>query len=68
MTRRITRNLLKTLTYRAAGSAFAFGAAWIISGDVKLSLGVLTVDGIGKTLLYYCHECIWDRIGSAHSN
>ena len=57
------RHLIKALTYRVASSGLAFGAAWLISGSLRLSVGVLTFDGVGKIVLYYFHERVWDRIG-----
>ena len=56
------RAIAKSITYRIFGTAMSTLTAWVLSHDVRVSLGVCTVDGIGKIILYYVHERIWNHV------
>jgi uncharacterized membrane protein len=56
------RHLLKALSYRVLGSLFAFLLAYLLSNNLKFSLGLLSLDAVGKIALYYAHERVWDKV------
>ena len=56
------RAFTKSVTYRLFGTGLATLAAWFLSHDLRVSLGVCTIDAVGKIVLYYIHERIWNRI------
>ena len=62
MARQHKRHWVKAVSYRVFGTLASTGVAWVISHDLRVSAGVFAVDGIGKIVLYYLHECVWDRI------
>ncbi len=52
----------KAITYRLLGSGFGFVCAWVLSGNWKVGLGVFGLDGLGKVVLYYVFERLWERV------
>jgi uncharacterized membrane protein len=59
---RFSRSLVKTLTWRIAGSTSTFTIAYLITGSIGLSSGIAVVQMIVNTFLYWAHERIWNRI------
>ena len=62
MVRKHKRHWVKAVSYRVFGTLATTGAAYLVSHDVRISASVFAIDGIGKIVLYYLHECVWDRI------
>jgi len=56
------RTLAKTLTWRIVGSSSTFAIAFIITGEVGISSGIVFVQMIVNTILYYLHEKVWIKI------
>jgi len=56
------RHWMKAVSYRVFGTLVSTGAAWMLSHDLRLSAGIFAIDGLGKIVLYYLHERVWDRI------
>jgi uncharacterized membrane protein len=54
--------LAKAITYRLLGSGFGFVCAWVLSGDWKVGVGVFGLDALGKVVLYYIFERVWERV------
>ena len=59
------RALAKTLTWRFFATATTILIAFIFTGSFVVSLGIGTLEVILKTILYYIHEKVWDRVGFA---
>jgi uncharacterized membrane protein len=56
------RTLLKTITWRIAGSTSTFTIAYLLTGSVGLSSGIAVVQMFVNTFLYWLHESAWNRI------
>jgi uncharacterized membrane protein len=56
------RTIAKTLTWRIVGSSSTFAIAFIITGEVGISSGIVFVQMIVNTILYYLHEKVWIKI------
>ena len=54
------RIFLKALTYRICGTLFTGCAAYYCTGSFKVSSSVAGIEFIGKLLLYYLHEKVWN--------
>ena len=57
-----TRHILKTLTWRIIGTIDTILIGWLISGDVRIGIGIGSVEFFSKMILYYLHERVWYRI------
>jgi len=55
------RFLLKALTWRVLSSSYLFVISYIVSGNVEFGIALITADALGKTVLYYLHEKIWNK-------
>lgn len=53
------RHLLKSITWRIAATLFTFTVVFILTGNIKISLGIGGIEFVGKLLLYYIHERLW---------
>jgi uncharacterized membrane protein len=60
------RALLKTLTWRIAGSTSTFTIAYLMTGSIGLSSGIAVVQMFVNTFLYWVHESIWDKLPALH--
>jgi adenylylsulfate kinase len=56
------RSLVKSVSYRIFASMGTAGIVYVLSGDLKLSLGAGALDTVVKLALYFIHERIWSRI------
>ena len=56
------RSLLKTLSYRLAGSFIIVIVVFIFTNRIDLALGAGIAEGIIKMILYYLHERLWNKI------
>ena len=56
------RSLLKAISYRTLGSASTAVIFFLLSGNVKLSVGAGLLDCLLKTAVYFLHERLWNRI------
>lgn len=59
---RHSRSLLKALSWRIIGTMDTILIAWIISGEVIIAFSIGTFELATKTILYYFHERLWNRI------
>ena len=53
------RHILKTITWRIVGTLDTILLSWLISGDVKVGLGIGGAELFTKMFLYYLHERAW---------
>jgi len=57
------RSLIKALTWRVTGTLDTTLISFIVTGKIKWALSIGLVEFITKTILYYLHERIWNKIG-----
>jgi len=58
----VTRSLLKSITYRIAGSLSTFIIALSLTGELELAIGISLFELVSKIVLYWAHERIWNNI------
>ena len=56
------RSLAKAVSWRATGTLDTILVSFIITGRIKLALSIGCFELVTKTLLYYFHERIWNRV------
>ena len=56
------RSLVKAISWRATGTADTIVISWLITGQIKMALGIGFVELFTKIFLYYVHERIWNRL------
>ena len=56
------RSLVKAISWRATGTADTIVISWLITGQIKMALGIGFVEIFTKIFLYYVHERIWNRL------
>ena len=57
-----SRSFAKALSYRLFGSLSTVAVIYVLTSDLRLSLGGGALDSIVKIGLYFFHERIWSRI------
>ena len=57
------RALAKTLTWRFIATSTTILVAFIFTGSLLISLEIVSLEVILKTIFYYLHEKGWDRVG-----
>lgn len=53
------RHLLKTITWRIIATILTFIIALLLTGEVHVSLGIMSIEFFVKMFFYYLHERIW---------
>ncbi len=56
------RSLIKTISWRIAGSTSTFTIAFLVTGSFGISSGIAVIQMIVNTFLYWIHERMWNRI------
>ena len=56
------RSIVKSLTWRLTGSGSTFLISWIVTRDLKIASGILSIHFITNTVLYVVHERVWNNI------
>ncbi|MDZ4845895.1 MAG: DUF2061 domain-containing protein [Chitinophagales bacterium] len=57
------RSITKGITWRIIGTMDTILLSWLITGNITQALKIGSVEVFTKTILYFCHERIWLRIG-----
>lgn len=57
-----TRSLIKAITWRITGSGATFLISWLVSGNLAMASSIAVVQLTLNTILYFCHERIWNKI------
>jgi uncharacterized membrane protein len=57
-----SRSLAKAVSYRVLGSTGTALVVLLLSGNLKISLGVGALDMLLKIALYFVHERLWNHI------
>lgn len=56
------RSVLKAISWRIIAVIILTTIAWIVTGDVTLSLTIGIIDVAIKIVIYYLHERMWLKI------
>ena len=56
------RSIVKALSWRALGSFWTAGLAWLVTGRVGAAVVIGAGDALVKVIVFYAHERLWDRI------
>lgn len=56
------RTVVKTISWRIAGSASTFGISYLILSNLTVSITIAVIQLTLNTLLYYIHERIWNKV------
>lgn len=56
------RSVLKAFTWRIFGSLATAGIAYWLTGDIGKAFMIGGVEFVGKILLFYFHERVWQLI------
>ena len=50
---------MKTLTWRTIATTDTILIAWLLTGDLRVGLGIASIEVVTKMFLYYFHERAW---------
>jgi len=56
------RSFLKTLTFRVLATFITMVFVFVFTGNMYITFGVGSLEFMSKSLLYYLHERVWNRI------
>lgn len=62
------RSLVKTISWRFAGSGATFLISYLISGNFAVAGSIASVQLVANTILYFVHERVWNQIGWGKSD
>jgi uncharacterized membrane protein len=57
-----SRSIAKAVSYRVFGSIVTFAIALLLTGDAVISSAVGVADLFAKSILFYLHERLWNKI------
>lgn len=56
------RSALKALSYRVVGTLTTGILAFAVTGDLSVSLTIVAIEPLVKTIVYYLHERVWQQV------
>ena len=56
------RSLIKAYTYRFCSTLATITIAWIVTGEILMSVAIGASELVIKPLIYWFHERFWNRI------
>ena len=56
------RRIVKTLTWRGVALAISTAVMYAVTGDLPLATTCSVVVDAVKTVAYYLHELLWERV------
>jgi len=56
------RSIVKAVTWRTGGTIVTFTVAWVLTGELSVSIGIGLFDAVVKIAAFYVHERIWNRL------
>lgn len=62
MSERYSRSLIKAITWRFFGSMDTLVLSWIVTGQFKIAVTIMSIEFATKICLYWLHERIWLKI------
>jgi len=57
-----TRSVVKAISWRATGTLDTVIISFLITGHIRWALSIGGIELFTKTILYYLHERVWNRI------
>jgi len=57
-----SRSLIKTVSWRAIAALVTIIVAFVLTGNLIISLSIGSIDTIIKLFVYYFHERGWNKI------
>lgn len=57
-----SRSFIKSISWRAVGSADTFILSLLITGSAKYAVSIASIEAITKIALYYIHERVWRTV------
>lgn len=55
-------SLLKTISWRIVGTLDTMIISYLLTGNMKVALGIGSIEVVSKMILYYFHERAWNKI------
>jgi len=55
-------SLFKTISWRIVGTLDTMIISYILTGNIKVALGIGSIEIVSKMILYYFHERAWNKI------
>ncbi|WP_461532140.1 DUF2061 domain-containing protein [Sinomicrobium sp.] len=55
-------SVLKAVSWRVIGTIDTMVISYILTGNIKVALGIGSIEVVSKMVLYYFHERAWLRI------
>ncbi|MGB2153470.1 MAG: DUF2061 domain-containing protein [Flavobacteriaceae bacterium] len=59
---KISRSLLKSISWRIVGTIDTFIISYIITGQIKFALSIGLIELLTKMFLFFIHERLWNQI------
>ena len=59
------KRILKTCTWQLLGIVWFMSYALITGGDLWYTFGLAIASIPAGSVMYYCHEWLWDKVGNA---
>ena len=56
------RSLVKSISYRITGTIATFIISFLVTGELKFAISIMSVDFVSKIVIFYIHERLWNRI------
>ena len=56
------RSILKAASWRVTGTIDTFIVSYLVTGQIKLAIGISVFEVFTKLALFYLHERLWLRI------
>ncbi|OGF44428.1 MAG: hypothetical protein A2452_06040 [Candidatus Firestonebacteria bacterium RIFOXYC2_FULL_39_67] len=57
-----SRSILKAISWRTTGTLDTIVISFVLTGKIKLALSIGLAELATKTVLYYLHERLWNKI------
>ena len=57
-----SKRLAKTISYRILGTLITFVVAYVYTQQLELAVIIMSSDFALKTIEYYMHEKVWEKV------
>lgn len=54
--------ILKTVSWRITATSSTLLIIYLLTGELKVAGSVALVEAVAKTVIYFVHEKLWDKI------
>ena len=58
-----SRSVIKGISWRVLATLTTMILVYVFTGDLGLTAGIGALEFTAKLVLYYLHECGWNRVG-----